>query len=110
MLAIDTEVIRDQLLNILLAARDTVSHCPTLDLIQRYAHPSSGSQTTALLSHTIYLFAMHPDVLKKAREEILDVVGSEGAPTVEKMRGLKYRESPHPSYTNLILVRKRFLI
>jgi len=65
----DTEAIRDQLLNILLAARDT---------------------TTALLSHTVYFFAMYPDVLKKAREEILDVIGPEGAPTVENMRGLKY--------------------
>ena len=41
----------------------------------------------------VYLFAMHPDVLKKAREEILDVLGPEGVPTVENMRGLKYRES-----------------
>ena len=49
-------------------------------------------QTTALLSHVIYFFALHPDVLKKAREEILEVLGPEAAPTVENMRGLKYRE------------------
>lgn len=36
---------------------------------------------------------MHPDVLKKAREEILDVLGPEGAPTTENMRGLRYCES-----------------
>jgi len=41
----------------------------------------------------IYFFALHPDVLKKAREEILDVLGPDGAPTVENMRGLKYCES-----------------
>ena len=33
---------------------------------------------------------MHPDVLKKAREEILQVLGSEGVPTIESMRKLKY--------------------
>ncbi|KAF9648649.1 cytochrome P450 [Thelephora ganbajun] len=65
----DVDVLRDQLLNILLAARDT---------------------TTALLSHVIYLFAVHPDVLKKAREEILELIGSEGVLTAENMRGLKY--------------------
>lgn len=62
----------------------------------RRANPACGSQTTALLSHTVYFLAIHPDVLKKAREEILDALGPEGAPTVEKMRGLKYRK-PHRS-------------
>ena len=46
-----------------------------------------------MLSHVVYFFALHPDVLKKAREEILEVLGPEGAPTVENMRGLKYCES-----------------
>ena len=46
-----------------------------------------------MLSHVIYLFALHPDVLKKARKEILETLGPEGAPTIENMRGLKYRES-----------------
>jgi hypothetical protein len=41
----------------------------------------------------IYFFAIHPDVLKKAREEVLEVLGPEGAPTAENMRGLKYRKS-----------------
>lgn len=41
----------------------------------------------------MYSFALHPDVLKKAREEVLDVLGPEGAPTVENMRGLKYGKS-----------------
>ena len=58
-----------------------------------------GPQTTALISHTIYFFAIHPDVLRKAREEILDVLGPEGAPTVEKMRGLKYCESQTKFYS-----------
>ena len=41
----------------------------------------------------VYFFAVHPDILKKAREEILEVFGPDGTPTVENMRGLKYRES-----------------
>lgn len=93
-LILDTEAIRDQLLNILLAARDTVS---SLSNLTRYkfqrVHSVRGFQTTALLSHTVYFFAMHPDVLKKAREEILDVFGPGGSPTAENMRGLKYRKS-----------------
>lgn len=44
-----------------------------------------------MLSHAVYLFAEHPDVLKKAREEILEALGPVGTPTVENMRGLKYR-------------------
>jgi len=65
----DAEAVRDQLLNMLLAARDT---------------------TTALLSHTLYLFVLHPDALKKAREEVHQVLGPEGVPTAESMRKLKY--------------------
>ena len=38
----------------------------------------------------VYLFVVHPDVLKKAREEVLQVLGPEGAPTAENMRSLKY--------------------
>jgi hypothetical protein len=62
----------------------------------------------------VYFFAEHPDVLKKAREEILEALGPEGTPTVENMRGLKYRKSqakfqpqthskryfPQPAYTS----------
>lgn len=33
---------------------------------------------------------MHPGVLEKAREEVLQVVGPDGVPTVESMRKLKY--------------------
>jgi len=41
----------------------------------------------------VYFFALHPDVLKKAREEVLEVLGPEGAPTTENMRELKYGKS-----------------
>ena len=61
--------------------------------LHRSVDSMHGFQTTALLSHAIYLFAMHPDVLKKAREEVLEVLGPEGAPTTENMRRLKYRKS-----------------
>ena len=38
---------------------------------------------------------MHPDVLKRAREEVLQVLGPEGVPTVESMRKLKYGKFHH---------------
>jgi cytochrome P450 len=47
--------------------------------------------TAVLLSFTVYLLAMHPDVMKKLREEILEQVGIDAAPTVENIRELKYR-------------------
>ena len=62
-------MIKDQLINILLAARDT---------------------TSVALSFAVYLLAMHPDVTRKLRREILEHVGFDGIPTVENIRELKY--------------------
>ena len=64
----DRTLIADELVNILLAARDT---------------------TAALLTFTVYLFTQHPEVLAKLRTEVLEHVGA-GAPTYEQVKGMKY--------------------
>lgn len=56
----------------------------TLGLSER---PSS--QTAALLTFLFYLLSLHPEALKKLRDEIVELVPS-GAPTYEDVRKLKY--------------------
>ncbi|KAG6372704.1 cytochrome P450 monooxygenase CYP63 [Boletus reticuloceps] len=67
----DVGVIRYQLLNILLAARDT---------------------TACLLTFVTYFLALHPNVARKLREEVLDVCGH-GTPTYETIKKLKYMKA-----------------
>ncbi|KAF8556689.1 cytochrome P450 monooxygenase CYP63 [Imleria badia] len=67
----DVGMIRDQLLNILLAARDT---------------------TACLLTYVTYFLALHPNVTRKLREEVLDVCGY-SAPTYETIKKLKYMKA-----------------
>ncbi|EKM51341.1 uncharacterized protein PHACADRAFT_263397 [Phanerochaete carnosa HHB-10118-sp] len=65
----DTKVIRDQLLNILLAGRDT---------------------TACLLTFITYAMAMYPDVARRMRQEVLQVCGQHDAPTFDKIKSLRY--------------------
>lgn len=65
----DKQLIRDELLNILIAGRDT---------------------TAATLTFAIYLLALDPDVLAKLRKEVLDVVGPTERPTFDHIREMKY--------------------
>ncbi|KAL1742984.1 cytochrome P450 [Schizophyllum fasciatum] len=65
----DRVVIRDQLLSMLLAARDT---------------------TACLLTFAFYFLTSHADVLAKLRTEILAVCGQNGSPTISQLRSLKY--------------------
>ncbi|KAI0703355.1 cytochrome P450 [Cerioporus squamosus] len=65
----DYNIIRDETLNILLAGRDT---------------------TACTLTFAIYRLAEHKDVLKRLREEILDVVGPTRRPTYDDIRNMKY--------------------
>ncbi|KAF8629726.1 hypothetical protein AX15_003304 [Amanita polypyramis BW_CC] len=64
----DPVLIRDQLLSMLLAARDT---------------------TSSTLTFITYFMAIHPDVTEKMRSEVLGVCGSQ-APTYETLRQMKY--------------------
>lgn len=68
---IDPKVIRDQLLNILLAGRDT---------------------TSCLLTFVTYIMALHPDVTRKMRAEVLKLIGPTRAPTIDDIKELRYGE------------------
>ncbi|TDL23414.1 cytochrome P450 monooxygenase CYP63 [Rickenella mellea] len=65
----DVDLIRDELLSILLASRDT---------------------TSCLLTFVTYFMAMYPDVAKRLRDEVLESHGTNTAPTYESLRSLKY--------------------
>lgn len=67
----DPKTIRDQLLNILLASRDT---------------------TSCLLTFVTYFMAMHPDVAARLRKEVADQVGLDRTPTFDDIRNMRYRE------------------
>ncbi|KAG9036399.1 hypothetical protein FRB95_008940 [Tulasnella sp. JGI-2019a] len=65
----DREMIRDELLNILLAGRDT---------------------TAANLTFTVYFLALHPQVLARLRKEVMDVIGPIERPDFEQIKDMKY--------------------
>ncbi|RDB21763.1 hypothetical protein Hypma_011093 [Hypsizygus marmoreus] len=65
----DPILIRDQLLSMLLAARDT---------------------TACLLTYVTYFMAIHPHVAERLRAEVLGNCGSNASPTFEKIKDLKY--------------------
>ncbi|PCH33070.1 cytochrome P450 [Wolfiporia cocos MD-104 SS10] len=65
----DEETVRYGILNVLMAGRDT---------------------TAGLLTFTVYLLTMYPDVLKRLKEEVLSVLGSSGNPTQEAIRNMPY--------------------
>ncbi|TFK35037.1 cytochrome P450 monooxygenase pc-3 [Crucibulum laeve] len=65
----DETVLRDEILNILLAGRDT---------------------TTNSITFATYMLAEHPDVFQKLRQEILEKVGDTKRPTFDDMRDMKY--------------------
>ncbi|KAF8329542.1 cytochrome P450 monooxygenase CYP63 [Cantharellus anzutake] len=64
----DEKLIQDQLLNTLVAARDT---------------------TTALLTFLTYLLAIHPRVLRTVRDEVVSIAGDQ-PPSYELIRSMKY--------------------
>lgn len=65
----DRTVIRDQLVAVLLAGRDT---------------------TAATLSWTLYELGRHPEVVRKLRNEIVRTVGVDRTPTYEDLKSMKY--------------------
>ncbi|CZT02962.1 related to n-alkane-inducible cytochrome P450 [Rhynchosporium graminicola] len=68
----DRKVLRDQLVAVLLAGRDT---------------------TASTLSWTFYELARHPEVVKKLCNEIENVVGLDRAPTYADLKGMKYLQN-----------------
>ncbi|KAF8632403.1 hypothetical protein AX17_004844 [Amanita inopinata Kibby_2008] len=65
----DQTVLRDEILNILLAGRDT---------------------TTNTITYSLYMLAEHPKVLERLRKEVLEIVGESRRPTYDDMREMKY--------------------
>ncbi|KAI0919820.1 hypothetical protein AcW1_003029 [Taiwanofungus camphoratus] len=65
----DRKMIQDQLLNILLASRDT---------------------TSCLLTYITYFLAIHPNVAKKLRAEVLEHCSTDGPPTFEIIKNMRY--------------------
>jgi len=65
----DPQVLRDQLLSILLAGRDT---------------------TACTLTWTIYELSLQPRIVEKLRAEILERVGWDRAPTYDDLKSMKY--------------------
>jgi cytochrome P450 len=68
----DPKVLRDQLVAILLAGRDT---------------------TASSLSWTLYELSRHPEVVRKLREEIIATVGLEKQPTYADLKSMKYLQN-----------------
>lgn len=65
----DRRVLRDQLVAILLAGRDT---------------------TANTLSWLIYELSRHPEVVRKLRDEIFKIVGREREPTYADLKSMRY--------------------
>ncbi|OCH92311.1 cytochrome P450 monooxygenase pc-2 [Obba rivulosa] len=65
----DPVVLHDEVLNILIAGRDT---------------------TASTLSFVVYLLCQHPEVLQRLRQEVLAIVGPTRMPTYEDMKDMKY--------------------
>ncbi|KDQ28725.1 hypothetical protein PLEOSDRAFT_27377 [Pleurotus ostreatus PC15] len=65
----DHQTLQDEILNIMIAGRDT---------------------TACTLTFAVYMLAENPHVLKRVREEILDKVGPSRRPTHDDLRDMKY--------------------
>ncbi|PSR99399.1 cytochrome P450 [Coniella lustricola] len=68
----DPKVLRDQVVAVLLAGRDT---------------------TASTLSWALYELGRHPEIVKKLRAEILDVVGPDRTPTYADLKSMKYLQN-----------------
>lgn len=68
----DRKVLRDQLVAVLLAGRDT---------------------TAATLSWTIYELGRHPECVRKLRAEIINQVGLQRTPTYQDLKSMKYLQN-----------------
>ncbi|KJX99423.1 cytochrome p450 like protein [Zymoseptoria brevis] len=65
----DRTILRDQLVAVLLAGRDT---------------------TACTLSWLFYELSTHPEIVKKLRQEILSVVGPDEEPTYDHLKAMRY--------------------
>ena len=47
-------------------------------------------KTMCLLTFSFYMLSEHPDIEKRLRHEIYEIVGQTGRPTYDQMRKMKY--------------------
>lgn len=60
----------------------------------------------SLLTFTIYCFTQHPEVMEKARQEIISTIGLTKAPTYEDIKDMKYlRAVLNGRYRHCIILR-----
>ena len=90
----DVGVIRDQLINFMFAARDSVS----LSLLIRVWGYLKEPQIASLLAFTIYAFTQHPEIAIKARAEVLEHIGPDGTASYEELKKLTYRKTLSPPF------------
>ncbi|KAH9478505.1 Cytochrome P450 monooxygenase 75 [Psilocybe cubensis] len=65
----DPKILKDEVINLLIAGRDT---------------------TMSLITFSIYMLSEHPEIEKRLRQEIYEKVGPFEAPKYEQMREMKY--------------------
>ncbi|KAF9547694.1 cytochrome P450 monooxygenase pc-2 [Agrocybe pediades] len=65
----DEQILKDELINLLVAGRDT---------------------TMSLLAFSVYMLAQNPSIELRLRQEIYDVVGPTAAPDYSQIRAMKY--------------------
>ncbi|CAA7269185.1 unnamed protein product [Cyclocybe aegerita] len=65
----DQQILKDELVNLLVAGRDT---------------------TMCLLTFSAYMLAEHPNIERRLRQEIYEKIGPNGLPTYDNMRELKF--------------------
>ncbi|KAF8810023.1 cytochrome P450 [Phlegmacium glaucopus] len=65
----DKNILKDELVNLLVAGRDT---------------------TKSLLTYSFYMLSEHPDIETRLRQEIYEIVGQTGRPTYDQIREMKY--------------------
>ena len=79
-------VLKDEILNIMIAGRDTVRASKLL-----FGHGLIVCDKTAgTLTFVVYLLSTHPHVLARLREEIMTMIGPRNRPTYEAIRDMKY--------------------
>lgn len=80
-------MLRDEILNILLAGRDTVTE---YYLVFESTNSCVCFQTTNTITYALYMLAEHPEVFKRLRQEVQDKVGESRRPTHDDTRDMKY--------------------
>ena len=81
-------MLRDEILNIMIAGRDTVSTISVASIC--FCLYSRFLKTAATLTFAVYMIASHPAILARLREEILSKVGPSARPTYDDIRDMKY--------------------